>query len=212
MEVKLMLHERGVCKPCAYFHHKQDGCRQGEDCEFCHLCSPEALKERKKLKLQRMKMERQLAARQDKSGRRSLRSNGQSCLPNGAKEKHILRDCKAGMIINQTHGKGHDAKHDKSDDETTQAPSDSEIADTKFYTASPGLELLNFTDMVFAPPPGLEHPGLSSTLSMHGLHPSTTRGTSMCGHLSEPMHPAYVDLPAPMNFRSEAVSVSFISL
>eukprot|EP00930_Biecheleria_cincta_P067005 TRINITY_DN5336_c0_g1_i2.p1 TRINITY_DN5336_c0_g1~~TRINITY_DN5336_c0_g1_i2.p1 ORF type:complete len:213 (+),score=31.97 TRINITY_DN5336_c0_g1_i2:204-842(+) len=212
METKWTLHERGECKPCAYFHHKQDGCRQGEDCEFCHLCGPEALKMRKKLKSKRMKAEKQLATHQEKSARCGLGLHGRSCLPNGPKEEHVLRRCKDGMIINQTPGKGHDVQHDKSDDESTQAPSEGESTDRKLFEAPPGPKPSNIADAVFAPPPGLEHPGLSSTLSMHGLHPSTTRGTSMCGHLSEPMHPAYVDLPAPMNFRSEAVSVSFISL
>eukprot|EP00929_Paragymnodinium_shiwhaense_P031081 TRINITY_DN1749_c0_g3_i1.p1 TRINITY_DN1749_c0_g3~~TRINITY_DN1749_c0_g3_i1.p1 ORF type:complete len:139 (-),score=31.53 TRINITY_DN1749_c0_g3_i1:736-1152(-) len=32
------LHTRGECRPCAYFAFKKDGCRMGEDCEFCHLC------------------------------------------------------------------------------------------------------------------------------------------------------------------------------
>jgi len=207
-----MLHERGECKPCAYFHHKQDGCRQGEECPFCHLCSPEALKDRKKLKLQRMKAEKQLAARQDKKIRRGLGLNGQSLVPNGPKRNHIIQDCKDGMIINQTPGKGRDGQHDKSDDETTQAPSESEIADMKLFTAPPRQEPLYITDMMFGPPPGLEHPGLSSTIVMHGLTPSPMFGNSMYGHLSEPVHPAYVNLPAPMNFRPETVSVSFMNL
>eukprot|EP00929_Paragymnodinium_shiwhaense_P123671 TRINITY_DN977_c0_g1_i1.p2 TRINITY_DN977_c0_g1~~TRINITY_DN977_c0_g1_i1.p2 ORF type:complete len:140 (-),score=31.60 TRINITY_DN977_c0_g1_i1:534-953(-) len=32
------LHAKGECRPCAYFAFKKDGCRMGEDCEFCHLC------------------------------------------------------------------------------------------------------------------------------------------------------------------------------
>lgn len=32
------LHSRGECRPCAYFAFKKDGCRMGDDCEFCHLC------------------------------------------------------------------------------------------------------------------------------------------------------------------------------
>eukprot|EP00930_Biecheleria_cincta_P067007 TRINITY_DN5336_c0_g2_i1.p1 TRINITY_DN5336_c0_g2~~TRINITY_DN5336_c0_g2_i1.p1 ORF type:complete len:197 (+),score=32.17 TRINITY_DN5336_c0_g2_i1:128-718(+) len=196
METKWMLHERGECKPCAYFHHKEDGCRQGEDCEFCHLCSPEALKERKKLKLQRMKADKQLAARQGKNARRGLGPNGRSRLPNCLTRKHVPLACKDGMIINQTAGKGNDVRHDKSDDETTQAPSESEIFDRKS----------------FAFPPGLEHSDLGSTLAMHGLPPSPMCGSSIYGHLTETMRPTYVNLPAPVNLRSEAVSVSFLSL
>eukprot|EP00929_Paragymnodinium_shiwhaense_P010478 TRINITY_DN11517_c0_g1_i1.p2 TRINITY_DN11517_c0_g1~~TRINITY_DN11517_c0_g1_i1.p2 ORF type:complete len:131 (-),score=31.02 TRINITY_DN11517_c0_g1_i1:310-702(-) len=37
-ESKFELHARGDCRPCAYYAFKGDGCRMGEDCEFCHLC------------------------------------------------------------------------------------------------------------------------------------------------------------------------------
>jgi len=207
-----VLHERGECKPCAYFHHKQDGCRQGEDCPCCHLCGPEAFKERKKLKLQRMKAEKQLAARQNRDGKCGLGLNGQGRLRNGLKEKQVLWDCKDSLIINETLREGHKVERDASDDETTQAPSESEITDTQLFTTPPGPELLNFTGIVFAPPPGLERSGLSSTLAMHGLPPSPMCRSSMYGRLSEPIYPAYVNLPAPMNSRSEAVSVSFVNL
>jgi len=44
---KLRQHEEGVCKPCAYFHAKTDGCRLAEACSFCHLCSIDEVKIRK---------------------------------------------------------------------------------------------------------------------------------------------------------------------
>jgi len=47
-------HQRGECKPCAYFGHRSDGCRNGDNCEFCHLCPPAALKIRKKEKARAM--------------------------------------------------------------------------------------------------------------------------------------------------------------
>eukprot|EP00931_Biecheleriopsis_adriatica_P046080 TRINITY_DN26442_c0_g1_i3.p1 TRINITY_DN26442_c0_g1~~TRINITY_DN26442_c0_g1_i3.p1 ORF type:complete len:177 (-),score=16.88 TRINITY_DN26442_c0_g1_i3:150-608(-) len=50
-------HDEGTCRPCAYFGTKADGCRQGADCRFCHLCPPEEFKRRKKDKLKRMKEE-----------------------------------------------------------------------------------------------------------------------------------------------------------
>ncbi|CAE7848978.1 SLC8A1 [Symbiodinium microadriaticum] len=31
-------HNRGECKPCAYFLYKTDGCRNSENCPYCHLC------------------------------------------------------------------------------------------------------------------------------------------------------------------------------
>jgi len=43
-------HFMAECKPCAYFFHKEDGCRAGETCSFCHLCPPDELKKRKKQK------------------------------------------------------------------------------------------------------------------------------------------------------------------
>jgi len=48
-------HARGECRPCAYFRHKADGCRQGDDCPFCHLCDHDAIKRLKKAKRQRMR-------------------------------------------------------------------------------------------------------------------------------------------------------------
>jgi len=44
------LHKLGQCRPCLYFHHKVDGCRQGSDCRFCHMCTPDEIKEHNKNK------------------------------------------------------------------------------------------------------------------------------------------------------------------
>lgn len=206
METKLMLHQRGECKPCAYFHHKEDGCRQGEECPFCHLCSAEELKARKKVKIQKLKADKMLAARQAKKDRRGVRLDGRNQMPNGHQAKHD------GMTIGESPRKGLTKEHDtgKSDDETTQAPSENEITDTKYFSAPPGLELPNMIDMMFAAPPGLKPPGLSSTLTMHGLPPNPMRGGNMtCAHLSEG---AYVNTSTPMNFCPGAVSVSFMTL
>lgn len=197
MEAKLMLHQRDECKPCAYFHYKKDGCRQGDDCEFCHLCAPGALKERKKLRYQQMKAESQLS----RTGRRRPGLDDQRLVSNRRRDD---------MIMQQTFRKG---QHDKSEDETTQAPSETEMTDTKLFTAPPGLQRPNVTDMMFAAPPGQERPGLSSTLAMHGLPQSPVCGSGVpYGDLNEPTQPAYFNLRTPMNFRAGAVSVSFVSL
>jgi len=37
-------HSRNKCTPCAYYHHKLDGCRLGDACRFCHTCPPDQLK------------------------------------------------------------------------------------------------------------------------------------------------------------------------
>ncbi|CAE8651749.1 unnamed protein product [Polarella glacialis] len=39
LEEKLLAHRLGKCKPCGYHYFKVDGCRQGDDCEFCHCSS-----------------------------------------------------------------------------------------------------------------------------------------------------------------------------
>jgi len=52
-----LTHANGACNPCAYFHRKQDSCRLGSECKFCHLCPPQAMRKHKKL---RMKARRHL--------------------------------------------------------------------------------------------------------------------------------------------------------
>lgn len=48
-------HERGECKPCSYFWYKADGCRHGDQCNFCHLCEKGESKKRKKEKIRALK-------------------------------------------------------------------------------------------------------------------------------------------------------------
>merc|ERR1712110_1395330 len=45
-----LAHMRNACKPCAYFINKHDGCRLGDECHFCHLCTGNDIKRRKKEK------------------------------------------------------------------------------------------------------------------------------------------------------------------
>jgi len=44
------VHISGACTPCAYFHRQR--CLQGAECEFCHLCGPEAWRLRRKERFQ----------------------------------------------------------------------------------------------------------------------------------------------------------------
>eukprot|EP00440_Ansanella_granifera_P076364 gb/GFBE01082871.1/.p1 GENE.gb/GFBE01082871.1/~~gb/GFBE01082871.1/.p1 ORF type:complete len:166 (+),score=38.76 gb/GFBE01082871.1/:1-498(+) len=44
----LMAHRLGTCRPCGYIYFKTDGCRKGDACEFCHYCTEEDVKERKR--------------------------------------------------------------------------------------------------------------------------------------------------------------------
>ncbi|CAJ1427092.1 unnamed protein product [Effrenium voratum] len=41
-EDKQVAHLAGRCRPCGYFQIKGDGCRRGDDCIYCHLCTDEA--------------------------------------------------------------------------------------------------------------------------------------------------------------------------
>jgi len=43
------LHGTGLCKPCAWFW-KPGGCKNGDECNHCHLCPEGELKARKKSK------------------------------------------------------------------------------------------------------------------------------------------------------------------
>lgn len=59
-------HYSGSCKPCAYFLYKGDGCRWGEECQFCHLCKRGEIKKRKKDKAKKIQQaKREILAGQD---------------------------------------------------------------------------------------------------------------------------------------------------
>lgn len=46
-------HYAGCCKPCQYFAFKGDSCRKGDSCLFCHLCTPEEVRARRKAQRRR---------------------------------------------------------------------------------------------------------------------------------------------------------------
>ncbi|CAE7654059.1 SLC8A1 [Symbiodinium sp. CCMP2456] len=48
-------HNRGECKPCAYFLYKTDGCRNSENCPYCHLCRKGEIKRRKRQRAKQLK-------------------------------------------------------------------------------------------------------------------------------------------------------------
>jgi len=54
-QVSMEMHLLGHCTPCNYFLHKEDGCRQGSDCQFCHMCPKGEIKKRKKDKLKELR-------------------------------------------------------------------------------------------------------------------------------------------------------------
>jgi len=55
------MHRWGTCNPCAHAHTTR-GCKNGVECQFCHLCDPGELKRRQKLK--RMTQRRQQAGQE----------------------------------------------------------------------------------------------------------------------------------------------------
>lgn len=50
-----VMHSVGECRPCAWFH-KSRGCQNGADCRHCHLCPDGELKNRKKTKVQALRV------------------------------------------------------------------------------------------------------------------------------------------------------------
>jgi len=59
------LHIRGECRPCAYFAFKKDGCRMGDDCEFCHLCDRSQVRRWQRARAKAMQAEGALSLTQD---------------------------------------------------------------------------------------------------------------------------------------------------
>merc|ERR1712048_407576 len=52
---KALIHAQGECTPCAYFAFRADGCRAGNDCQFCHICTKSQAKSKKKAKAKALK-------------------------------------------------------------------------------------------------------------------------------------------------------------
>jgi hypothetical protein len=61
IDEKRLKHLRGECQPCAYFAFRSDGCRRGDDCEFCHLCTKTQARAKKKAKALRIAREAKAA-------------------------------------------------------------------------------------------------------------------------------------------------------
>jgi hypothetical protein len=57
-------HSSGTCKPCAFLWKDADGCQNGTNCKFCHMCPPGEVKRRKKDKLMMRKVVRQFQQQQ----------------------------------------------------------------------------------------------------------------------------------------------------
>jgi len=64
------LHKDGKCSPCLYSIRKGDGCRQGSDCSFCHICTPDQIRKYRKSKIRDLR-----------ASKLALRKNEESSLP-----------------------------------------------------------------------------------------------------------------------------------
>mmetsp|Transcript_5348 Transcript_5348/g.12279 ORF Transcript_5348/g.12279 Transcript_5348/m.12279 type:complete len:181 (+) Transcript_5348:26-568(+) len=62
-EDQAILHLNGQCTPCLFFTRKADGCRKGDACEHCHLCTAEeARKRRNRMVLEARKAQKKRSA------------------------------------------------------------------------------------------------------------------------------------------------------
>lgn len=77
-------HLKGECKPCAYFWAQADGCRRGNDCDFCHLYHPDA----KKKKSKKWEWKKEKAKRQRSKTADAADQSGQMVNPIGG-EKNL---------------------------------------------------------------------------------------------------------------------------
>lgn len=57
-----LAHRLGRCQPCAYHVFKSDGCRQGDSCAFCHLCTADEIKQKRRMQLKLLKSAKREAA------------------------------------------------------------------------------------------------------------------------------------------------------
>eukprot|EP00931_Biecheleriopsis_adriatica_P080085 TRINITY_DN53445_c0_g1_i1.p1 TRINITY_DN53445_c0_g1~~TRINITY_DN53445_c0_g1_i1.p1 ORF type:complete len:203 (-),score=46.29 TRINITY_DN53445_c0_g1_i1:39-569(-) len=67
-----LAHAAGTCKPCNYFAFREDGCRKGDTCEFCHLCTSDDIQKRKKKKTPKFKFSKQGDATSARRGKPHL--------------------------------------------------------------------------------------------------------------------------------------------
>mmetsp|Transcript_23201 Transcript_23201/g.51268 ORF Transcript_23201/g.51268 Transcript_23201/m.51268 type:complete len:210 (+) Transcript_23201:100-729(+) len=72
-----LLHEHGLCRPCAHFW-KPQSCSLGANCEFCHLCTAEELRERQLQRKKAGKKKRRAERRQARKARREADLIGDS--------------------------------------------------------------------------------------------------------------------------------------
>merc|ERR1712151_334859 len=79
---KVMKHNRNQCTPCFYFTFRDDGCRLGDDCEFCHLCTKKQCRQREKQRAKAVKRAHRENGMDVSVGQRSVSSKNVSAQVN----------------------------------------------------------------------------------------------------------------------------------
>merc|ERR1719356_647273 len=79
---KMMKHNRKQCTPCTYFTFRDDGCRLGDDCEFCHLCTKQECRKREKQRARAVKRAQRDSGMDVSVGQRSVSSKNVSAQGN----------------------------------------------------------------------------------------------------------------------------------
>eukprot|EP00435_Cladocopium_sp_Y103_P021237 s3100_g5.t1 len=84
MGEQLVAHATGNCKPCSFFFFKEDGCRRGNSCSFCHLCSEDTARRQKRSGQRKARAVKRAVANQVRRGGLVPTPGSESSLMDGA--------------------------------------------------------------------------------------------------------------------------------
>jgi len=88
-------HGVGECKPCMFFH--KDGCRQGDECSFCHFCPPEERK--KKMRWQKLHEKQRLMKQEARRLAAGLAEEDQGLAGDAGADPHAVDDEHAELTV-----------------------------------------------------------------------------------------------------------------
>jgi len=91
-------HASGECKPCAW-HWKPGGCTNGYDCDFCHLCGDNQLRDRRRVRLALIK-EAEKAQRMMKNKKKAaIRIRAQKTAQEKSKQQALLPGIQCAPLL-----------------------------------------------------------------------------------------------------------------
>jgi len=91
-------HASGECKPCAW-HWKPGGCTNGYDCDFCHLCGDNQLRDRRRARLAFIK-EAEKAQRMMKNKKKAaIRNRVQKTAQEKSKQQALLPGIQCAPLL-----------------------------------------------------------------------------------------------------------------